>query len=109
MDIVMSMFDEGVVAVVPVDTTIDPRRSDSYDIRTMRTGKVLEWYPQAVKVRVYNDQTGKHEELTLYKKEVAIIENPLYAVMNESNSTLQRLIRSHYNIFIRYYVFQYRA
>ena len=93
MDIVMSMFDEGVVAVVPVDTSIDPRKSDSYDIRTVRTGKILEWYPQAVKVKVYNDRTGKYEELTLLKKEVAIIENPLYAVMNEPNSTLQRLIR----------------
>ena len=93
MDIVMSMFDEGSVAVVPIDTSIDPRRSDSYEIRTMRTGKIVEWYPQAVKVRLYNDRTGKHEELVLMKKEVAIIENPLYAVMNEPNSTLQRLIR----------------
>ena len=93
MDIVMSMFDEGVVAIVPVDTSIDPRKSSSYEINTMRTGKILEWYPQAVKVKVYNDRTGKHEELTLLKQEVAIIENPLFAVMNEPNSTLQRLIR----------------
>ena len=93
MDIVMSMFDEGAVAVVPIDTSIDPRRSDSYEIRTMRTGKIVEWYPQAVKVKIYNDRTGKHEELILMKKEVAIIENPLFAVMNEPNSTLQRLIR----------------
>lgn len=93
MDIVMSMFDEGCVAVVPIDTSVDPRKSDSYNIETMRTGKIVEWYPQAVKVKIYNDRTGKYEELVLLKKEVAIIENPLYAVMNEPNSTLQRLIR----------------
>ena len=93
MDIVMSMFDEGVVAVVPVDTSIDPRRSASYDINSLRTGKILEWYPDAVKVKLYNDRTGRYEELLLMKKEVAIIENPLFAVMNEPNSTLQRLIR----------------
>ena len=93
MDIVMSMFDEGVVAVVPIDASIDPRKSSSFDIYSMRTAKVIQWYPNAVKVKVYNDRTGKHEELTLLKREVAIIENPLYAVMNEPNSTLQRLIR----------------
>ena len=93
MDLVMSMFDEGVVAVVPIDTSIDPRKSSSYEINSMRTGKILEWYPDAVKVRLYNDRTGRYEELLLMKKEVAIIENPLYAVMNEPNSTLQRLIR----------------
>lgn len=92
-DIVMSMLDEGCVAVVPVDTNINPRNTDSYDIRTMRVGKIVEWKPQHVKVNLYNDKTGRHEEVTLPKKMVAIIENPLYAVMNEPNSTLQRLIR----------------
>lgn len=92
-DVVMSMFDEGVVAVVPVDTTIDPKKSNSYDILSMRTGKILEWYPAHVKVRVYNDRTGKKEDLLLPKRSVAIIENPLYAVINEPNSTMQRLIR----------------
>ena len=92
-DIVMSMFDEGCVAVVPVDTTQDPEITDSYDILSMRTGKILEWKPRHVKVRVYNDQTGMKEDLLLPKKQVAIIENPLYAVINEPNSTMQRLIR----------------
>ena len=92
-DIVMSMFDEGCVAVVPVDTTQDPEITDSYDILSMRTGKILEWKPRDVKVRVYNDQTGMKEDLLLPKKQVAIIENPLYAVINEPNSTMQRLIR----------------
>lgn len=91
-DVVMSMLDEGVVALVPVDTTTDPKNG-SYDIQTMRTGQVLEWYPQEVKVKVYNDRTGKREELILPKRFVGIIENPLYSVMNEPNSTLQRLIR----------------
>ena len=92
-DITMSMLDEGVVAVVPIDTTINPIRSGSYDILTMRTGKIVEWYPQAVKVRLYNEINGRHEDIVLMKRQVAIIENPLYAVMNEPNSTLQRLIR----------------
>lgn len=92
-DVVMSMFDEGAVAIVPVDTTTDPLMSNSYDILSMRTGKIVEWYPAHVKVRVYNDRTGRKEELTLPKKSVAIIENPLYAVINEPNSTMQRLIR----------------
>lgn len=92
-DVVMSMLDEGCVAMVPVDTSVDPCSSGSYDILTMRTGKILEWYPQDVKVRLYNDRTGKHEEITLAKKSIAIIENPLYAVINEPNSTMQRLIR----------------
>ena len=92
-DVVMSMFDEGAVAIVPVDTSYDPTISNSYDILTMRTGKILEWYPAHVKVRVYNDRTGKKEDITLPKKSVAIIENPLYAVINEPNSTMQRLIR----------------
>lgn len=92
-DIVMSMLDEGCVAVVPVDTTIDPRVTGSYDISTMRTGRVIEWYPSYVKVRVYNDRIGEKQNITLPKSTVAIIENPLYAVINEHNSTMQRLIR----------------
>lgn len=92
-DIVMSMFDEGHVAIVPVDTTIDPRVSDSYDILSMRTAKILEWFPAHVKVRIYNDRTGNKEDLILPKKSVAIIENPLYSIINEPNSTMQRLIR----------------
>lgn len=92
-DIVMSMLDEGVVAVVPVDTTINPDTSGSYDIETMRVGKILTWYPRAVKVRLYNDQTGQHQDVIVQKRNVAIIENPLYSVMNEYNSTLQRLKR----------------
>lgn len=92
-DAVMSMFDEGSVALVPVDTTINPNITGAYDVCTMRTGKILEWKPQSVKVRVYNDRTGVKEDIELPKKSVAIIENPLYAVMNEPNSTLQRLIR----------------
>lgn len=92
-DLVLSMFDEGCVGVVPIDTTINPKISGSYDIQTMRTGKILDWYPEHVRVRVYNDRTGSKEDLTLPKKTVGIIENPLYAVMNEPNSTLKRLIR----------------
>lgn len=91
-DIVMSMFDEGCIAVVPVETTINPNVSGSYDISSMRTGKILEWYPEHVKVRVYNEKSGHQEEIILPKKMVAIIENPFYSVMNEPNSTLQRLI-----------------
>lgn len=92
-DIVMSMFDEGVVAIVPIDTSIDPMHTESYDILSMRTGKIIQWYPAHVKVRVYNDQTGDKEELILPKNKVGIVENPLYAVINEPNSTMQRLIR----------------
>lgn len=91
-DIVISMLDEGCVAIVPVDTDIDPA-SGSYKIETMRTGKILEWYPEHVKVRLYNQKNGRKEDVTLPKSTVAIVENPFYAVMNESNSTLQRLIR----------------
>ena len=91
-DIVLSMFDEGSVALVPVDTTSDPNKG-SYDVLTMRTGKVLDWYPAHVKVRVYNDRTGRKEELVLPKKNVGLIENPLFQVMNEPNSTMQRLVR----------------
>ena len=92
-DVVMSMFDEGVVAIVPVDTTMNPLKTGSYDIQTMRVGSVVEWFPQYVKVRLYNDRTGKHEEKILPKKMVSLIENPLYAVMNEPNSVAKRLIR----------------
>ena len=92
-DVVQSMFDEGVVAIVPVDTTGDPTRTGSYDIHTMRTGKILEWYPAHVRVRVYNERIGRREDILLPKRSVAIVENPLYAIMNERNSTLQRLIR----------------
>ena len=92
-DVVMSMLDEGSVAIVPVDTTFDPKITGSYDINSMRTGKILEWKPKDVKVRLYNDRTGQKEEIWLPKSMVGIIENPLYAVMNEPNSTMQRLIR----------------
>lgn len=92
-DVVMSMLDEGCVAIVPVDTTLDPRVTGSYDINSMRTGKIIEWKPQHVKIRLYNDRSGQKEEIWLPKSMVAIIENPLYAVMNEPNSTMQRLIR----------------
>ena len=92
-DTVMSMFDEGSVALIPVDTKGDPIMSDSYDILTLRTGKIVTWYPNQVKVSVYNERTGQKEEICLPKHMVAIIENPLYAIMNEPNSTLQRLIR----------------
>ena len=92
-DAIMSMLDEGCVALVPIDTTIDPEVSGSYDINTMRTGKITQWYPDKVKVQVYNDRTGRKEEIILSKKNVAIIENPLYSIVNEPNSTLQRLIR----------------
>lgn len=92
-DVVMSMLDEGCVAIVPVDTTLDPRITGSYDIESMRVGKIIMWYPDHVRVRLYNDRKGEHEEVVLPKSMVAIIENPLYSVMNESNSTLQRLIR----------------
>lgn len=92
-DVVMSMLDEGCVAIVPVDTSVNPKQSGAYDILSMRTAKIIQWYPQHVKVRVYNDKTGMKEDLTLPKSFVCIIENPLYAVINEPNSTMQRLIR----------------
>ena len=92
-DVVMSMLDEGCVAIVPVDTTFDPKVTGSYDILSMRTGKVLEFFPDRVRVRVYNDRTGEKEDIILPKSTVAIIENPLFAVINEPNSTMQRLIR----------------
>lgn len=92
-DVVMSMLDEGCVAIIPVDTTFNPEITGAYDIKTMRTGKILEWFPQHIRVRVYNERTGNGEDLTLPKSMVGIIENPLYAVINEPNSTMQRLIR----------------
>lgn len=92
-DIVMSMLDEGCIAIVPVDTSIDPRKSGSFDIQTMRTGFITEWYPQHVKISVYNEATGKREEIILPKRTVSIIENPFYSVFNEQNSLVQRLIR----------------
>ena len=91
-DVVMSMCDEGVVAIVPTDTTTNPYNG-SYDIEKLRTGKIVEWYPKHVRVEVYNENTGKRQNLTLPKSMVAIVENPLYSVMNEPNSTLQRLKR----------------
>lgn len=92
-DVVMSMMDEGCVALVPVDTIENPEVTGSYDIETIRTGKILEWYPANIKVSVYNERTGKKEDIVVSKSTVAIIENPFYSIMNEPNSTLQRLIR----------------
>lgn len=91
-DIVLTLFDRGVAAIVPVDTTINPATSGGFDIKTLRVGHVVQWYPKHVRVDVYNEQIGRREEVTLEKKFVAIVENPLFAVMNEPNSTLQRLI-----------------
>ena len=91
-DMAMSLFDKGVIAVVAVDTNIDPSQSGSVDVLTVRVGEILHWYPRHVRVSLYNDQTGNREELTLTKESVAIITNPLFSVMNETNSTLQRLI-----------------
>lgn len=93
-DIVISMFDEGVVALVPIDTDVTPKNSGAYDILSIRTAKVREWFPDYVRVNVYNEKTGQKEDLILPKRQVAIIENPFFAVMNEPNSTLQRLIRT---------------
>lgn len=92
-DLALSMIDEGVVAAVPVETSEDPEVSNSYDIYQMRVGPIVEWYPQHVKVRLYNSVTGQHQDMPFRKKDVAILENPFYAVMNAPNSTLQRLIR----------------
>lgn len=91
-DIVMSALDEGCVAIIPVDTTENPKQTSSYDILSMRTGKVVEWFPNDVLVRVYNDQTGEKQDVRLPKRCVAIVENPMYAVINEPNSTMQRLV-----------------
>jgi hypothetical protein len=92
-DIVMTLLDKGVIAIVPVDTNMDPLNSGNYDVQSLRVGEVVYWKPQHVTVRVYNDKKGLQEDITLPKKFVAIVENPLYAIMNEPNSTLQRLIR----------------
>lgn len=92
-DIVMSMFDEGEVAVVPVECNGDPTLSSSFDIISMRTGRIVEWFPRSVKVELYNDRTGRKEQIIMPKRSVAIVPNPMYAVMNEPNSTLKRLIR----------------
>lgn len=92
-DVVMSMFDEGSVAIVPVDTTFDPKLTGAYDIQSMRVGQILDWYPAHVRVKVYNEQKGEKREIIVPKSMVAIVENPLYAVINEPNSTMQRLVR----------------
>lgn len=92
-DIATTLVEKGVAAIVPVDTTINPSLSGSFDIKTMRVGEVAAWMPQHVRISLYNEAIGRREEITLEKKFVAIVENPLYAVMNEPNSTLQRLIR----------------
>lgn len=92
-DIYMSMLDEGCVAIVPVETTMNPKVTDSYDISSMRVGKIVEWFPQYVRISLYDERTGRKEEVTMHKSKVAIVENPLYPVMNEPNSTVQRLIR----------------
>lgn len=92
-DVAMSMFNEGVIAIVPVDTTLNPALTDGYDIKTMRVGTIINWYPKHLRVELYNDETGRREQVTVLKKATAVVENPLYAVMNEKNSTLQRLIK----------------
>lgn len=92
-DIYMSMFDEGCVAIVPVEADDDIEKTGSYDVTSMRTGKVMEWYPKKVKVRLYNEWTGERQDVILPKNRVALVENPLYAVVNERNSTMQRLVR----------------
>lgn len=92
-DLVLSMFDEGCVAVVPIDTDDEPEDERAFEVYSMRTARILEWYPDDIKVEIYNDRTGRTEQRTLPKSMVAIIENPMYAVMNEPNSTLQRLVR----------------
>lgn len=92
-DMYQSMLDEGVIALVPIDTSADPKISSSYEIGTMRVAKIIQWYPQHVKVRVYDDRSGKHVDAIFHKRHVGIVENPFYAVMNEPNSTLKRLVR----------------
>lgn len=92
-DMAMTLFDKGVIAIVPVETTLDPNSSGAYEIKSLRVGEIVAWFPKHVRVSLYNEETGKREEVTLAKQNVAIIENPLYTVMNEPNSTLQRLIR----------------
>lgn len=92
-DTIFSMFDEGVIALLPVDTTLDPKTTGSYDINSMRVGKIVDWYPQHVKIQAYNEKTGRKEDIVVPKKIVSIVENPFYSVMNQPSSTLQRLIR----------------
>ena len=92
-DMVQSMCDEGCVAVVPVDTDVNPAKTDSYEIRSMRVGKIVQWYPNDIRVRLYNDRTGEKQEITVPKRTTAIIENPFYSIMNEPNSTMRRLNR----------------
>lgn len=92
-DAVMSMFDEGVVALVPIDTTLNPKDTNAYDILSLRTGKIKEWMPEHIRVEVYDERTGQRREIVVKKKLAAIVENPFYSIMNEPNSTLQRLIR----------------
>ena len=92
-DMVQSMCDEGCVAVVPVDTDLNPAKTDSYEIRSMRVGKIIQWYPNDIRVRLYNDRTGEKQEITVPKRTTAIIENPFYSIMNEPNSTMRRLNR----------------
>ena len=92
LDVVISLLDEGCVAVVPVKTTLNPNNTESYDIEELRTGRIVEWFPKHVMIRLYNDETGMYQDVTLPKSQVAIIENPLYTIMNEPNSTMQRLI-----------------
>src|SRR3954467_5522393 len=92
-DIAMTILDEGIAAIVPVDTTLSPEESGGYDIQTLRVGRIVSWMPKHVRVSLFNENRGLREEITLPKKMVAIVENPLYSVMNESNSTLQRLLR----------------
>lgn len=92
-DVALTMFDKGVVAIVPTRTTLDPKKTTSYDIQAMRAGEITQWYPKHVKVKLYNDETGRKEEITLPKKMVAVVTNPFYTVMNEPNSTMQRLIK----------------
>lgn len=92
-DAAMTLFEKGCIAIVPVDTKLNPMRTDSYDILSMRVGEIIEWYPRHVKINLYNDRAGRREEITMPKSIVGIIENPLYSIMNEPNSTLKRLIR----------------
>ena len=92
-DVVESMFDEGCVAIVPIETTLNPNNTGGYDIESMRAGKIVQWYPKHVKVRLYNENTGRQEEIIVPKRNTVIIENPLYSVINEPNSVMQRLIR----------------
>lgn len=92
-DVVMSMFDEGAIAIVPIEAKGDPTIGTSFDIRSMRVGKIIEWFPRKVKLEVYNDLTGRKEQIFMPKRSVAIVENPLFAVINEPNSTMKRLVR----------------